>query len=77
MVDELGPIETSVQLPPSATGPHDKTYYRCMIFVNGEWEIGMWNRHYLCWDDDEGDDFRYDPLVPTHWMPLPSPPVQP
>jgi hypothetical protein len=45
---------------------------RCLIFVKGEWEISMWNCEHDCWDDEEGDDFRYDPLTPTHWAALPG-----
>lgn len=67
------PIETRKELP-KKPGKSNYEYVRCLIFVNGNWEIGMWNCEHLCWDDDYGDDFRYDPYKPTHWMPLPPPP---
>ena len=68
-------IETAKRLP-GKPGLRSYEHVRCLIFVNGDWEIGMWNCEHLCWDDDEGDDFRYDPTVPTHWMPLPPPPAR-
>ena len=46
----------------------------CLIAIDGRVEIGLWNCHHLCWDDNEGDDYRYDPQTPTAWMPLPEPP---
>lgn len=27
---------------------------------NGIIELAMWNSYFKCWDDSEGDDFRYD-----------------
>jgi len=70
---EWQPIETASELP-KKPGLRSYEYVRCLIFVNGDWEIGMWNCEHLCWDDDEGDDFRYHPTKPTHWMPIPAPP---
>jgi hypothetical protein len=49
----------------------------CLVFVRGQWELCVWNCEHLCWDDSEGDDFRYDPRTPSHWTPLPPNPVQP
>ena len=60
---------------PEKPGIDSYEHVRCLIVVNGEIEIGMWNCEHLCWDDDEGDDYRYDPYTPTHWMPLPAPPA--
>ena len=50
----------------------------------GEWVIiyagddgiqtAVWNEHYQCWDDDEGDDVKYEKDVVTHWMSVPEPP---
>lgn len=50
----------------------------------GEWVIiyagddgiqtAVWNEHYQCWGDDEGDDVKYEKDVVTHWMSVPEPP---
>jgi len=69
--------ETKAKLPERPDGTTE-TYVRCLIFVDGQWEIGMWNTYHLCWDDADGDDWRYDPYTPTSWASLPpKPPVQP
>ena len=67
-------VPTTDRLP-EKPGIDRYEHVRCLIVVNGEIEIGMWNCEHLCWDDDEGDDYRYDPDKPTHWMPLPAPPA--
>lgn len=53
---------------------------------DGEWVIilagedgvqtAVWNRTHQCWDDDEGDDVKYEKDVVTLWMPIPEPPVK-
>ena len=48
----------------------------CLIFVNGEIELSVWNCEHLVWDDSSGDDFRYSPHQPSHWQPLPPPPTE-
>lgn len=72
-VIEQGWIETSERLP-EKPGIERYEHVRCLIMVRGCIEIGMWNCEHLVWDDDEGDDFRYNPKEPTHWRPLPEPP---
>lgn len=67
-------VPTTDRLP-EKPGIDSYEHVRCLIVVNGEIEIGMWNCEHLCWDDDEGDDYRYDPYTPTRWMPLPAPPA--
>lgn len=52
-------------------------HVRCLIFIKGEWQIGMWNCEHLCWDDQHGDDFLYQPTEPTHWANLPDDPEAP
>lgn len=47
----------------------------CLIVVKGRVEKALWNCEHMCWDDEHGDDFRYRPKEPTHWMPLPAPPA--
>lgn len=71
---DLPLYETKNKLP-EKPGLRSYEYVKCLIFVNGSWEIGMWNCEHLCWDDDECDDFRYHPHEPTHWSPLPPPPT--
>lgn len=68
-------IETKNRLP-EKPGIEGYEYVRCLIYVAGSREIGMWNCEHLCWDDEHGDDFRYHPTQPTHWMPLPPPPQE-
>ena len=53
---------------------------------DGEWVIvlagedgvqtAVWNEAHQCWDDDEGDDVKYEKDVVTLWMPIPEPPVK-
>lgn len=66
-------IETARELP-KKPGLKNYEHVRCLIFVNGKWKIGMWNCEHLCWDDDDGDDFRYHPTEPTYWTHLPPNP---
>ncbi|MDO8983002.1 hypothetical protein [Cypionkella sp.] len=49
----------------------------CLIYVNGAYEVAVWNCEHDCWDDAEGDDFRYHPKQPRCWMPLDAPPPTP
>jgi hypothetical protein len=63
-------IPTRDRLPEK---PGLKSYEQipCLIFVDGDWEISVWNCEHLCWDDASGDDFRYHPNKPDLWLPLP------
>lgn len=49
-----------------------------VIIVAGEDDIqtAVWNATHQCWDDDEGDDAKYEKDVVTMWMPIPEPPVK-
>ncbi|MDH7787701.1 hypothetical protein QBD01_003728 [Ochrobactrum sp. 19YEA23] len=66
-----GWISTGDRLP-EKPGLSDYEYVECLIFVNGSVEIGHWNCEHLCWDDEDHDDFLYNPQGPTHWRPLPT-----
>ena len=48
----------------------------CYVFVDGRIDECMWNCEHEVWDDRDGDDFKYEPLHPTHWIekPIPQPP---
>jgi hypothetical protein len=68
--------ETVKELPKKpGLAPYE--YVECLIVVYGEIEIGNWNCEHLCWDDEQMDDFKYDALKPSHWMPLPALPTPP
>lgn len=32
------------------------------------WEVAVWNKHYECWDDSEGDDYMCDKDAVECWM---------
>lgn len=71
-----GWIATSDRLPAKP----DQTRYEhvdCLIVYRGQVLRRPWNCEHLCWDDEEGDDFFCDATAPTHWRPLPKPPVTP
>ncbi len=56
---------------PQKPGKRDYEQIECLIILpNGDLEISVWNCEHLVWDDAEGDDFRYDPGYPTHWIAL-------
>lgn len=56
---------------PQKPGLRDYEQIECLIYLpSGDLEISMWNCEHEVWDDAEGDDFRYDPLYPTHWLAL-------
>ena len=56
---------------PQKPGKRDYEQIECLIMLpNGDLEISVWNCEHLVWDDAEGDDFRYDPGYPTHWLAL-------
>ena len=56
---------------PQKPGKRDYEQIECMIMLpNGDLEISVWNCEHDVWDDAEGDDYRYDPAYPTHWIPL-------
>lgn len=52
--------------------PEDEEY----VLIDGPMGIepAVWNEHYECWDDAEGDDNMYDKNVVKLWMPIPEPP---
>ena len=33
-----------------------------------DWEVAVWNKHYECWDDSEGDDYMCDKDAVECWM---------
>lgn len=56
---------------PGKPGIREYEQIECLIKLpNGDIEVSMWNCEHMCWDDADGDDFRFDPGWPTHWMPL-------
>ena len=32
------------------------------------WEVAVWNKHYKCWDDSEGDNYMCDKEDVVYWM---------
>ena len=42
----------------------------CVTFYRGGYHINVWNPHYKCWDDEEGDDFAMEASTPLKWMAL-------
>ncbi len=65
-------IKTSEALP-QKPGKASYEVIPCVIWVKGEPKLSMWNCEHLCWDDEEGDDWRYDPTTPTHWAEITAP----
>ena len=56
---------------PKKPGARDYEQIECLIKLpNGDIEISMWNCEHEVWDDAEGDDYRYDPHHPSHWLAL-------
>lgn len=49
-----------------------------VIIVAGEdgVQTAVWNETQQCWDDDEGDDVKYEKDVVTMWMSIPEPPTK-
>ena len=66
-------IKTTDRLPQKNGGSSYEHVY-CLIRWRGETMVRPWNCAYLCWDDEDGDDFFADATEVTHWMPLPAPP---
>lgn len=63
-------IATADRLP-EKPGKRSYEQIECLIKLpNGDIEVSMWNCEHMCWDDADGDDFRFDPGQPSHWMPL-------
>lgn len=60
---------------PKKPGLKSYEYVDCLIFHKGEIKKRPWNCEHMCWDDDEYDDFYCNPLEPSHYMPLPTPPA--
>lgn len=71
--DEWVEINTVEDMPKKVTKSYEQ--YDCIIWINGEPEHAVWNCEHLCWDDYSGDDFRYDPLEPSHYL-LITPPKE-
>ena len=46
----------------------------CLIYIKGSYEVAVWNCEHDCWDDSDGDDFRYHPREPLCWLPLDTAP---
>jgi hypothetical protein len=56
---------------PKKPGLKSYEYVECLILKkDGDIEIGMWNCEHECWDDEECDDYRYDPTEPVAWLPI-------
>lgn len=56
---------------PKKPGLKSYEYVECLILKkNGVIEIGMWNCEHECWDDEECDDYRYEPTEPVAWLPI-------
>ena len=59
----------------------------CLVVHRQYWERGenkghydtvrilVFNHEHECWDSEDGDDFECKIEDCTHWMPLPSPPI--
>ena len=39
-----------------------------------EWEMLCFNKHYDCWDDEDGDDYNRDIKPGDAWFSLPAAP---
>lgn len=39
-----------------------------------EWEMLCYNKHYDCWDDEDGDDYNRDINPGDTWFSLPAAP---
>ena len=58
---------------PQKPGVRDYEQIECLIRMpNGDIVIAMWNCEHECWDDADGDDYRFDPTTPTHWLAMTS-----
>lgn len=42
----------------------------CLVKLNGDFAILVWNCEHNCWDDEDGDDYECDPLAVTCYVPL-------
>ena len=42
----------------------------CLTFSNGLFRVNVWNQHFQCWDDSEGDDYEFGKEVDLLWSPL-------
>lgn len=42
----------------------------CVTYYNGGYHINIWNPHYKCWDDEDGDDFQFEASKKLKWMAL-------
>ncbi len=63
---------------PEKPGKASYEHVWCIIRMkNGETLIRPWNCEHLVWDDEEGDDFQFDPTMPVAWMPLDALPPLP
>lgn len=64
-------IRTTDRLP-EKPGKEDYEHVECLVRRKGRIYVALWNCEHLCWDDDDGDDFRWHATDPSHWMPLPG-----
>lgn len=52
----------------NSTYPEQDT--RCLVIYRGDLCIRVWNAHYQCWDDEEGDDYFCDKDKVEKWISL-------
>ena len=54
---------------PKVELPEDGEYV--LISTDRDIEPSVWNEHYQCWDDAEGDDYMYSKEYVKAWLPIP------
>lgn len=59
---------TSEKLHPDAPGVRKHESVLCLIQRGGDIRLAQWNCTYLCWDDEEGDDFLCKPDEVKAWQ---------
>lgn len=69
-------IKTEEQLPVRPKGD-DSYHLYCYVVIDGKIEELPWNYEHNCWDDESGDDFKYEAEQASHWMPQPPLPKLP
>ena len=42
----------------------------CLAIRKGEMHLLMWNCEHNCWDEQDGDDYMFDPLDVDYYIPL-------
>lgn len=63
-------IEAAGVKLPKGKGDGSYECIPCPVIVDGQTEIRVSNCTHKCWDDNGGDDNRYDPLNTPAWIPL-------